>query len=348
MALDADEILIGLQALVPAAVVKARPETDVAGVVPAACIRPTSVDEVRKIVGWAATRGMALAAVGGMSTLGVGNPPSRLDLLIDMNGLDSITEYDAQDLVLTAQAGVTIQKVQELVNEDSLVMPLDPQSTDRATMGGVVACADHGPRRRHYGGLRDIVLGLKAVLPDGNLVSFGGRTLKNVAGYDVGKIFIGSLGTIGVIVEVTVRLLPLPASEELLLIGVPDLETAHRLASRILNSPLVPTALELTSPTCTALLPPGTSAASESGYLMLIALEGHPADVERQVRDISGFCSEFELLNTKVHRAADAGVTPSEAWTAYNEVRRRSLATHPAPPSGAPCRSILFGALPVP
>ena len=325
MARDGDAILAELTALIPGVALDANPRLAIAGVVPLVQVRPTTVAELEEIVGWASRRGMRVAAVGGRTKLGVGNPPSRLDVVLETTALDSISEYDPEDLVLTAQAGVTIDKLQSLVSQDSLVLPLDPQSSGRATLGGVVACADHGPRRRQYGGLRDIVLGLKAVLPDGSRVGFGGRTLKNVSGYDVGKVFIGSLGTIGVITEVTVRLLPLPASEETLLVGLPGLETARRFVARILDSFLLPSSLELLSPACAALLPLEHALHPATDYLMLIALEGHAAAVERQVRDISLFCSELDPPAGTVHRASDAGVTPGQHWAAYNGVRDKAL-----------------------
>jgi glycolate oxidase FAD binding subunit len=191
------DVLAELLLLVPGCPVHEDPQIAIAGVKPAACVSPTNVGEVQRIVGWASRSGVTMAALGGRTKLGIGNPPSHLDLVLDMSALDAVVEYDAEDLVLSAQAGVNIARLQSMVRKDSLVLPVDPQFSDRATLGGVIACADHGPRRRRYGGLRDVVLGLEVVLPNGSLAHFGGRTLKNVAGYDVGKLFIGSLGSIG-------------------------------------------------------------------------------------------------------------------------------------------------------
>ena len=358
---DVVDVLAALTLLVPGATVDGKPQAKVAGVVPAVRVSPTTVRELEQIVGWASSRGMAMAALGGGTKLGIGNPPSRLDLVLDMSAMNSVTEYDPGDLILTAQAGVTIQHLQSMVREDSLVLPLDPQSGDRATIGGVIACADHGPRRRQYGGLRDLILGLKAVLPDGSLASFGGRTLKNVAGYDVGKLLIGSLGTIGVIAEVTVRLLPLPACEELLLIMLPGLAMGRRLVTRILESPLLPSSLELMSPASAGLLGLDRHLSSpDSSYLMLIALEGHSAAVERQVRDISSFCAELnsgkptapdadhlargtpgsapeiaraagaQAEMVKSYRASEVGLTPREGWDTFTKLRDKALGSGPS------------------
>ncbi|MFH0915388.1 MAG: FAD-binding oxidoreductase [bacterium] len=317
-----------LALLVPGTALDGNPQIEIAGVTPAVGARPTTVHELEQIVGWASKRGMAMAALGGGTKLGIGNPPSRVDMVLDMSAMDSVIEYDPENLVLTAQAGVTIQHVQSMVRQDSLVLPLDPQSRDRATIGGVIACADHGPRRRQYGGLRDLVLGLKVVLSDGSLANFGGRVLKNVAGYDVGKLFIGSLGTIGVIAEATVRLLPLPASEELLPTLLPGLGAGRRLVSRILGSPLLPSSLELMSPACAGLLGLDRHLSrSDGSYLMLIGLEGHSAAVERQVRDISSFCAELgsgtEIIESR--RASEVGFTPGEGWERFAALRDKAL-----------------------
>jgi len=324
---DIGDLVAELTSLVPGVAVDGDPQDDVAGVLPRACVHPTTVDDLAQVVGWASCCGLAMAARGGGTKSGLGNPPSRLDLVLDMSWLDSVTEYDPEDLVLTAQAGISIARVREMVREDSLVLPLDPQGAHRATIGGVVACADHGPRRRQYGGLRDLVLGLKVILPDGSPAAFGGRTLKNVAGYDVGKLFIGSLGTIGVITEVTVRLLPRPACEELLLITLPGLETAHRLVAGILASPLLPSTLELVSPACAERLGLAPQALSSGGkYLMLVALEGHPADVKRQVSDISAFCEELGLgTAVDCRRASEVGSTPGQLWDAFSGLREKAL-----------------------
>jgi len=308
------------------------PQTSVAGVEPAARVRPATVRELAETVAWASGRDMAMAAVGSGTRLGIGNPPSRLDLMLDMSALDAVVDYDADDLVMTAEAGATIGQLQSLVREDSLVLPLDPPSSERATLGGVVACADHGPRRRLYGGLRGLVLGLKVVLPDGAVASFGGRTLKNVAGYDVGTLFIGSLGTLGVIAEVSLRLLPSPACEELVLVALPGLEMSRRLAVGLLRSTLVPSAMELLSPTCGVLLGLDRYAPAPGGrYLMLIALEGHPAAVDRQARDILSMCDELsaevegETEGARARRASEAGLAPAEGWRTFSRLREEAL-----------------------
>src|SRR5665648_531709 len=141
--------------------------------------------------------------------------------------LAAITEYDPDNLVVTAGAGVTVAALRDLAASDGLVFPLDPPSPDRATLGGVLSTNDHGPHRLVHGSLRDVVLGLTAVLVGGERVRAGGRTIKNVTGYDLTRLFVGSFGSLGIVSEATVRLLPGPACEHVLSASLPDL-AAHQ------------------------------------------------------------------------------------------------------------------------
>ena len=192
----------------------------VAGVQPSVCVTPRSIKEVSLVVAEARRLGLVVAPTGGGSKLSLGNRPRAIDLLLDLSRLDEVVEYDPENLVLTAQAGSSMRSLQSRVAEHHLVIPVDPAMPDCASLGGVLATNDHGPRRLRYGSLRDVVLGMSVVLANGDLIKCGGRTIKNVSGYDLTKLFIGSLGALGVIVQATLRLLPAPAAEGLLLIRV--------------------------------------------------------------------------------------------------------------------------------
>lgn len=314
--------------VVPAPRLVEGPMPDIAGVTPAARAAPAGVEELRDIVAWAEATGKTLAPVGAGTKLEVGNPPSRLDLAIDLTGLARVIDYDPENLVITAQAGARIGGLRSLVRADSLVLPLDPNCGPEATIGGVLSCADHGPRRLQYGSLRDLALGLRAVLPDSSLVRWGGQTLKNVAGYDFGKLFIGSLGSIGVVTEVTVRLLPQPGHEELLLLPV-DLESGRRLALQILSSPLRPSALELLSPLGVRALGLQEISPSANDRLMLVGLEGPIAAVERQVRDI-GVLSLGVTPGRSPFVASEAGLDPAQVWGTFPALRQTSASQRPA------------------
>jgi len=152
--------------------------------------------------------GGSVRIVGGGSKLGWG-PQVDAERELSTAGLDRIVEHNAGDLTAVLEAGVPLAAAQEAFASEGQMLALDPPDRG-ATIGGVVASADSGPLRSRFGGPRDLVLGVRVALPDGSVVKSGGKVIKNVAGYDLGKLMAGAFGTLGVIVEVAVRLHPRP------------------------------------------------------------------------------------------------------------------------------------------
>ncbi|HEX2054261.1 MAG TPA: FAD-binding oxidoreductase [Actinomycetota bacterium] len=168
--------------------------------------------EVAEALRAAAAEGRTVRVCGGGTKLSWGRPPLSEGITLSTRGLDEIVEHNAGDLTAVVQAGVRLADAQTAFAEAGQMLAVDPAlgAGDGATVGGVVATADSGPLRHRYGGVRDQVIGIRGVLADGSVIRSGGKVIKNVAGYDLGKLFTGSFGTLGVIVEVSVRLHPLP------------------------------------------------------------------------------------------------------------------------------------------
>ncbi|MBN1630250.1 MAG: FAD-binding oxidoreductase, partial [Thermoleophilia bacterium] len=201
-------------------------------------------------------------------------------------------DVDADDLIVTASAGFTVAEVRMSARQADRVLPLDAGCPDRATVGGVAATGDQGARGTGYGRVRDLVLGLKATLADGTQVKFGGRTMKNVAGYDMSKLFVGSFGILGVITEVTVRLLPRPEAHGMLVIPSPSFEEAAGLISRVLDSGLQPLVLQVVPPSLAVRLgtsTPLTGSKDQGECVLLAGFAGHPAALDRSLTDVSGW-----------------------------------------------------------
>jgi len=237
-------------------------------------LRPTDENQVAALLASASADGTALAIRGGGTKAGWGNPLRRLDHILSTEELRGFSHADADNLTLSAAAGTTIAEARAQAEAMGRVLPLDPRFPSRATVGGVVATADQGARSAGYGGVRDVVLGVRAVLADGSVVKFGGLTMKNVAGYDMTKLFVGSFGVLGVITEVTFRLLPRPQSQCLVILPLPSYPEAKTTIARILDSYLQPLALEVVS-----------RGSGETPYL-LAGFAGHPAAVARSVREV--------------------------------------------------------------
>lgn len=183
-------------------------------------------------------------------------------------------------------------------------------------MGGLLASDGSGPARLLYGTLRDWVLGMRVALPDGERIRCGGKVIKNVSGYDMNKLFIGSLGTLGIITEATFKLLPLPGLRASVIGLFPDLGKAARILTKVLDSVLLPEAMELLDPGAVSLLTPPLGLEASTGYGLAVALAGSPETVGRQVRDFSDLFREGQASST----ISVPGDRSTHAWRAIRDV----------------------------
>jgi glycolate oxidase FAD binding subunit len=205
---------------------------------------PESAAELASVLSHAGSEGLAVIPRGGGSKLSWGMPPERADVVLETRRLDRVLEHAASDLVVSAEAGVRLSDLQGQLAAAGQRLSLDPPEAD-ATLGGIVAAAASGPRRHRFGAPRDLLLGVTVALADGTLAKAGGKVVKNVAGYDLGKLFAGSLGTLGVIVAATFRLHPLPAARSLVVASLDSPDAAAQAVQAVLQSTLVPSAVEL-------------------------------------------------------------------------------------------------------
>ncbi|MFC4059431.1 FAD-binding oxidoreductase [Planomonospora corallina] len=200
----------------------AGPGDEVAGVAPRWVALPASTGEVAALLRVSAAHDLAVVPAGGRTKLHWGNPPERCDLLLDTRRLDGVPEHAAGDLVVRVQAGVTLDALATVLAGHGQELALDPLLAG-ATVGGTLATAVAGPRRLRYGTPRDLLIGVTVVLADGTVARSGGKVVKNVAGYDLGKLLAGSYGTLGVVTEAVFRLHPLPAARRWLTADLPAL-----------------------------------------------------------------------------------------------------------------------------
>ena len=237
----------------------------VAGVVPAFVASPSSTQQASALLRAAAEAGLAVVPRGAGTGLAWGGPPSRCDLVVDLRSMDQIVEHEAGDLVARVQAGATIGQLAVALGSAGQQLALDVPA--EATVGGVVATGTAGPRRFRYGAPRDLLIGITVVRADGVVAHAGGKVVKNVAGYDLGKLFAGSYGTLGLIVEAAFRLHPLPAAATYTTADAAGPAEARRMVAAAAGSQLAPTAVEISRP--------GRDQPVHVGVL----LEGDPAGV---------------------------------------------------------------------
>jgi glycolate oxidase FAD binding subunit len=216
----------------------------VGGVVPQDVVRPGTVDQVSEVLRAAAADGRTVVPVGGRSKLTWAAPPESADLILDLTGLDRIIEHVAGDLTVVAEAGVRLTDLQAQLGEAGQLLGLDPPENG-ATLGGVVSANASGPRRLRYGTTRDLLIGITVVLADGTVAHAGGKVVKNVAGYDLGKVFTGAHGTLGVVASTTWRLHPVPPARRVVTLELTDAAAAGPLSIALGCSTLTPSAVEL-------------------------------------------------------------------------------------------------------
>jgi len=211
----------------------------VAGKIPALLLFPTSSDQIAEIMKLAKRDGKKVLVAGNSSQRHFGSAIEAFDWCISLNRMNNIIEHEAADLTVTVESGVTLPRLQKFLNQQRQFLPLDPFGADIRTLGGIVATNSSGAFRLLYGTCRDLVLGMKVVLPDGTIIRAGGKTVKNVAGYDLSKLFIGSMGTLGIIVEITFKLFPLPVQSQTLCAEFEKFDGIPKLIQSIGSSNLV-------------------------------------------------------------------------------------------------------------
>ena len=211
---------------------------------------------------------------GGGTQSGLGAPPRRADIILSMARLNAVVEYAPHDLTVTAQAGLPLADLQRTLGAERQWLALDPPLDPAATLGGLISTNATGARRLRYGGVRDQIIGVRVALPDGTIARGGGKVVKNVAGYDLPKLYTGALGTLGVILSASFRLYPLPLYSATVTLSAESLPALCAVVQRILALPLTPTSIDIFSPE-----------APEAPYTLAVRFEsGVQAAVEAQAR----------------------------------------------------------------
>jgi len=249
--------------------------------VPATAVAPTTAEQVAPVLQYASEHHQGLIARGNGTKLSMGAPPRQYDIALSLREMKRVTHYEPADLTISVEAGMTFGEFQTLVGQNGLWLPLDPRGGPDATMGGIIAANAAGPLRQAFGGPRDMVLGLKIATTDGKIAKTGGRVVKNVAGYDLGKLLTGSFGTLGVIVEASLKLFPKPPERATFVMRAGTLGIARELRRGILRSPLDPMRLVLLDSGAVALLESSAPSDVQAGAELWVEVGGSHRVIER-------------------------------------------------------------------
>jgi glycolate oxidase FAD binding subunit len=262
--------------------------------------RPDSIAELSALVRKAAAQGQAIYPVGGRTMLDLGMPPSKPGWAIDLGGLNQVIDYPSRDMTITVQAGLTVSRLQEILAPENQRLPIDVPDAGRATLGGILAANVSGPRRFGYGTLRDYLLGISAINDEGNEFKAGGRVVKNVAGYDLCKLLVGSLGTLGIITQVTLKLRPLPEAQALITLSSSS-DNVEPILESLQHSRTRPICIDVMNPAAARSLPENATAGAEENWAIVIGYDGNVEAVQWQVQqliqEVHGRCTLTACLD---------------------------------------------------
>ncbi|WHZ06044.1 FAD-binding oxidoreductase [Neobacillus sp. YX16] len=263
-------------------------------------IYPKTEQEISSILSYANSKGLSLFIMGNGSKRGYGGLIEKADILLSLAQYTGIVEHNPGDMTLTVKSGTPFQEIQNYLAPYNQKIPLDPFYPKHATIGGIISANDSGPKRVGYGSARDNVIGLRMIYPDGTLITSGGKVVKNVAGYDMNKLFIGAMGTLGVVSEVTMKLRPIPKYESILFVSFPEnnLEEIQAFAVKVLDSMIEPISLEILTPSLAGKL------TNINQYTLLISFEDVKSSVHYQENVIRSFTPEKTTLTSLSQKEA--------------------------------------------
>lgn len=254
-------------------------------------VYPTTEEEISRILKYANENEKKIVVEGSGSKKGFGGQMEAYDICLSMRDYRGIVEHAVGDMTITVKAGTPFQEVQAHLKKSKQRISLDPYSFSSGTIGGIIATNDSGPRRLSYGSARDCVIGMRVIYPDGTLIRCGGKVVKNVAGYDMNKLFIGSMGTLVVVTEVTFKVKPTAKYESIVAVSLEKNESTQlkEIAVKLLDSMMEPVSLQyLTSDLSQKLL-------NEKNPTLVIAFE----DVESSVHYEENFVKNLLSTNAK-------------------------------------------------
>jgi len=327
MSVTTQSLLVALGELTKGHARPAEHADAVAGVQPQVVVAPGDEAAVAATLAFADGEGLKVVMRGGGTQLDLGAPPTSADILLDLTRLDQVIEHAPHDQTVTVQAGLTLAALQARLAEANQWLALDPMVAAEATIGGLIATNATGARRLRYGGVRDQIIGVRVALANGTLAKGGGKVVKNVAGYDLPKLFTGSLGTLGVIVGASFRLYPLPAASRTIVFAAPDVAPLCALAVRVNASTLTPTILDVFGPAPGARSSETVSGLDARQYTLAARFE---SGVVASVADQSA-----ALLALAADLAADARTLDGAEEAAFWESAQRAVTPESVPDEAA-------------
>lgn len=274
---------------------------------PEVVVQPMSTEEVAAIVKIADQKRIPVYPRGQSTSLSGGPLPVEGGIVLDMSRMDQVLEVITDDLLAIVSPGVLTSAIHSAAEKAGLMYPPDPSSSMVSTIGGNLAENSGGPRGLKYGVTKDYVLGLTVITPQGEIIRTGGRTVKNVTGYDLTKLIVGSEGTLGIITEAILQLIPMPPATATAMAIFDDIVTSGQAISRVLTSGILPSKMEIMDQACIqaveAYQPCGLPIDAEA--IILLEVDGHPASVEEEIKQAAAICEAVGARQVIVATSAE-------------------------------------------
>lgn len=313
------------------------------GLPPHAVLLPERASQVAAILSYADSHGLSVIPWGGGTQMHLGNVPERVDLVLSLSHLDRLVAHEPADMTVTVEAGMTLHRLQEILAKSGQYLPIDPPLPSEATVGGILATRAFGPSRLGSRTISDWLLGIHVVTAQGELTKAGGRVVKNVSGYELGRLYAGSYGTLAVIVEATFKVQPLPKQQKALALPCIDLDAADRAIRSVRASNVQPSFLELIGPVpdpaaalATLLRSSRSLTFGGDGALLLMGFTGTAEEVDWQIETAEA------LLTVDVASANGSLTAPRATATSWDLVYRNVMAVHMSAPD--PFKVVTFRA----
>ena len=267
---------------------------EVDGMRPAVAVFAKSAQEISELLKFAALEKLAVIPCGSRTKLGIGMPPARYDIALDLSRMNRVLAFDPRDLTLGVEPGIRFSVLATTLAAEKQFLPLNPPFFQRATVGGILAADSASPLRHLYGGPRDFALGLEFVTGDGALAKSGGRVVKNVSGYDLHKLLIGSLGTLAVITRANFKTFPMPPEQVVFVVAFEDAAAALEFCRVLGRSPLGALQVDVFSPDTAQIFAAQSNveiALPEGRWCVVVSAAGNARVVERHRRELPGMAT---------------------------------------------------------
>ena len=305
-----DKVLAELESIVGRDSVSV-PDTDIHSrfkKVPIALLSPGTEEQISEILKICNREQLSVLPQGSGTKLYSGNAPVNIDIVISTKNLSNLTEHIKDDMIAVTQAGIKVSELQKILSSHNQFLAMDPPNIEKGcTIGGVISTNDYGPLRHRYGCMRENVLALKFIRPDGCMINSGAKVVKNVAGYDIHKFMVGTFGTLGIITEATLRLYPVPEKSATVIVNLENLNGIDGILNELLNSDFVFNSLELAT---------GKLLQGSGPYILAVKFQNIKKAVESQVTQVCDFFNSkgFKDLSTFEDK------TEQEFWTGISNI----------------------------